>query len=982
MRVPKKVWIPVVVIAALVGAYALAGFWWAPRLIRAEFTRFVAQDLKKLPRLGEVKVNPFTLRASIADLGIHEPSGERIVGFSRLDLDLSIRSIWKRGPVFDDITVERPFVSAVVRQDRTLNLAELVPPDKPGAKPAPPEPAAADDGLPVFIDLFTMHDGEAQYRDLSMRRPVQARLQPVTFQLRDFSTRLGSGNAHTLSAVSEAGERLGWSGSFKLKPFTAQGRFTLAGLRAATIDHVLQDSLPLQLQAGTFGLGARYDVTAATTPVSGRVLIDTIDAKDVALAAQGRKQPDLVIADAQLRGASIDLGARHADLGKVAVTGAQVRAWMDAQGVSLTALAGPDTPPERATPEAGPPWTVALSEFALGGSRVDFEDRTLPLPARFAITGVTLNARGFSTKPGTKLAFDTAFGINAKGRLESSGTLRPDDLETRAKVTLRDLPLTDFEPYYADLVRLNLRGGSIDAQGDLVYASPGAGRDDAEPTLAFKGDGAVRNLVARDRLVKRTFLRWRALRFNDIDYSGADARLSVRSIDADAPYIDLVINADGTTNISDVLRSDATTPEAERRARAAERAKHTARPETEDSPLRVDIGRVDLKGGSANFADFTVRPNFVIGLQTLNGSVTGLSSLQSSRAKVDIDAAVDKYAPVKITGEVNYLAAEAYTNLAANFRNIELTTFNPYSGKFMGYRIEKGKLSIDTTYLVEDRKLRAQHKVLVSQLKLGDKVKSPDATKLPVKLAVALLKDRDGNIRLDLPVSGTIDDPKFKLGPIIWKMFVNLLVKIVTSPFTLISSLFGGGPEVQFADFAPGRSTLEPAVAERLATVRKALIERPALEMEIPTAYSRELDAPALLDTRWDARLADFSRGPVDTTDRDEYLEVLDGLYRAQTGQKPDALLEPLDAPDPKTGAKPSREALREASIAALEARLRSTIEVTDKDLEDLARARAKAVQEALLGSGEIDPLRVFLRAPAGIAPTANSVRLKLELKQ
>ena len=979
MRIPKKVWIPVVVIAALVGAYAIAGFWWAPRYIRAEFTRFVAQDLKKQPRLGEVKVNPFTLRASIADLGIHEPAGERIVGFSRLDLDLSIRSVWKRGPVFDDITIEKPFVSAVVRKDRTLNLAELVPPDKPDAKPAPPKPAAEDDGLPVYIELFTMRAGEAQYRDLSMRRPVQAKLQPVDFQLRDFSTRVGSGNAHTLSAVSQAGERLDWSGNFTLKPFAAKGRLSLAGLRAATLDDVLQDSLPLQLQAGTFGLGARYEVTAATTPVSGRVLLDTVDAKQVALAALGRQQPDVVIADATVRGASIDLGTRRADLGKVAVTGAQVRAWMDAQGVSLTALAGPETPPGPATADAGPPWTVALPEFTLSGSRLDFEDRTLPLPARLALTGITLNARGYTMQPGAEVAFDTAFGINAKGRFESSGTLRPDDLETRAKVALRDLPMTDFEPYYADLVRLNLRGGSIDAEGDVTYASPGKG---AEPALAFKGDGAVRNLIARDRLVKRTFLRWRALRFNDIDYSGAGARLTVRSIDADAPFIDLVVNTDGTTNISDVLKSDGLSPEAERRAKAAERAKHTARPETEEAPLRVDIGRVNLKGGSANFADFSVRPNFAIGLQTLNGTVTGLSSVQSSRAKVDIDAAVDKYAPVKITGEVNYLAAEAYTNLAANFRNIELTTFNPYSGKFMGYRIEKGKLSIDTTYLVEDRKLRAQHKILVSQLKLGEKVKSPDATKLPVKLAVALLKDRDGNIRLDLPVSGTIDDPQFKIGPIIWKMFVNLLIKIVTSPFTLLSSLFGGGPDVQFADFAPGRAVLEPEVAERLANVRKALIERPAIEMEIPTAYSRELDAPALLATRWDARLADFAKGPVDTTDRGEYLDLLDGLYRTQTGQKPDELLEPLEAPDPKTGEKPSREALREASIAALEGKLRSTIEVTDKDLEDLARARAKAVQEALLGSGEVDPLRVFLRAPAGIAPTANSVRLKLELKQ
>lgn len=343
MRIPKKVRVPIVVVATLVGAYAVAGFWWAPRYIRAEFTRFVSQDLKKQPRLGEVKVNPFTLRASIADLGIDEPSGERIVGFSLLDLDLSIRSVWRRGPVFDSITLDRPFVSAVLRKDRTLNLVDLVPPDPP----TPPEQPAAkdDDGLPIYIGLFSLRQGEAHYRDLTMRRPVQAKLQPVNFTLRDFSTRVGSGNAHSLTAVSQAGERLDWSGSFNLKPFTAKGRFSLTGLRASTVDDVLQDSLPLHLMSGNFGLGTRYDVTAATTPVSGRVLIDSVAAQQVAVAAVGRSQPDIVIADASLQGATIDLGARRADLGTLAVRGAQVRAWLDAQGFSLTALAGPDEAP-------------------------------------------------------------------------------------------------------------------------------------------------------------------------------------------------------------------------------------------------------------------------------------------------------------------------------------------------------------------------------------------------------------------------------------------------------------------------------------------------------------------------------------------------------------------------------------------------------------------------------------------------------------
>jgi hypothetical protein len=376
-----------------------------------------------------------------------------------------------------------------------------------------------------------------------------------------------------------------------------------------------------------------------------------------------------------------------------------------------------------------------------------------------------------------------------------------------------------------------------------------------------------------------------------------------------------------------------------------------------------------------------VRPNFRIGIQTLAGRVTGLSSDADSRAQVSLEGGVDRYAPVKISGEVNYLSADAYTKLAATFRNIELTSFNPYSSKFMGYRIEKGKLSIDTNYFVEQRRLKANHKILISQLQLGEKVKSPDATKLPLKLAIALLKDRNGDISLDLPVGGTLDDPTFRLGPIIWKIVLNLLVKIVTAPFALLGALFGGGPDVQFIDFAPASAMLEPALRERLVGIRKALIERPGLELDVPPVFSRELDAPQMLRERWSARLQQFAGRPVDPADREDYLELLKKLHREQLGSRPTDVLRALAEPDPQTGQKPDETALLKASIKTLEELLQRDLLPTDKDLEELARARARVVQDALLESGEVDPLRVFLRNPTAIAGTANSVRLKVELR-
>jgi hypothetical protein len=250
----------------------------------------------------------------------------------------------------------------------------------------------------------------------------------------------------------------------------------------------------------------------------------------------------------------------------------------------------------------------------------------------------------------------------------------------------------------------------------------------------------------------------------------------------------------------------------------------------------IEIARVRVVDGSMNYADYTFQPHFATGILGLNGSITGLSGRPDARAIVQLDGAVDRYAPVTIRGQVNYFAPFPFTELAISFHNIELTTFSPYSGKFAGYRIDRGKLSLDMSYHIADRRLDASHHVVIDQLELGDRVESPDALAIPVKLAVALLKDRDGVIDLELPVTGSIDDPTFALGEVLWKVFRNLLVKAVTSPFALLGSLggAGAGEELQFVDFAPGSAALDPLNAAKLGKLRQALASRPALQLDVP----------------------------------------------------------------------------------------------------------------------------------------------------
>jgi hypothetical protein len=279
---------------------------------------------------------------------------------------------------------------------------------------------------------------------------------------------------------------------------------------------------------------------------------------------------------------------------------------------------------------------------------------------------------------------------------------------------------------------------------------------------------------------------------------------------------------------------------------------------------------------------------------------------------------------------------------------------------------------------VRDRKLEAQHKILLTQLQLGEKVDSPDATSLPLKLVVALLKDRDGNIDLDLPVTGDLDDPTFRVGPIIWKMIVNLASKVVTAPFALLGSLFGSGPDMQFVDFQAGSVNLEPAMQEHLASITHMLRDRPGLSLEIPLAADAALDAGALRATVWAAQQEAIVPAAA-RVDRAAYLQRLEKAWEKADGK-------PLPNPAPSPGAaamadpEARKAAARESRIGMLEQAFQARIVFGPEIVDALAQARAHIIQDAILGAGDVDPLRVFIVGPAKDAAKEGRVRVTLAI--
>jgi hypothetical protein len=331
---------------------------------------------------------------------------------------------------------------------------------------------------------------------------------------------------------------------------------------------------------------------------------------------------------------------------------------------------------------------------------------------------------------------------------------------------------------------------------------------------------------------------------------------------------------------------------------------------------------------------------------------------------------VDKYAPVDIEGEANILSAAKYTDLAMNFRNMELTTFNPYSGKFAGYAISKGKLNTELKYHVEDRKLLAEHHIVVDNLEFGEKTESKDAAPIPIKLAVALLKDRRGVIDVNLPVSGTLDDPKFRLGPIIWKAVLGLLTKVVTAPFAALGALFGGGDELAFVNFAPGSADLSAAEAEKLGKLAKALAERPQLRLDVPLTVMPPEDGAALAKTALN-NLVPPQPDAIDEASVRRRLTQLEAVYKTRLKQAPEY------PPETK-----SEDGVNYAArVQWIEAEILKNLQPDLTQLDTLARARAQAVQGAILANADVDPQRVFVTTDRPAALNADAIRMELKLE-
>ncbi|MRV75583.1 DUF748 domain-containing protein [Duganella sp. FT92W] len=670
--------------------------------------------------------------------------------------------------------------------------------------------------------------------------------------------------------------------------------------------------------------------------------------------------------DLDVRDIAVDTGKRMVAVGE-AVSG----------GAALTYAQGARTAeaPAAAAPAAGgdQPYQVQVGKIAVQGWSVNVDDASRGQPLALALSPLQLMVKGWSNAPASRSEIELAATINRSGKLGVSGSLAAAPLDADLALELKNLDLQPLQALIAEHVNLRVAQAAVSTRGRLKLAEQGGAIKGG-----YKGDASVDRLTTVDRLNDADFLSWKSLAFGGMDVQLAPFALSVDKVALSDFFARVIIDPNGRINVQDVMRTaaneDRSLTDAKNRAQDAKQQPVAQRGDARATPGKPDtkvaavpaasspmppirIGQLQLSGGRVRFTDNFIKPNYTANLKDLGGTVTGLTSDPSSLANVDIKGNVNS-APLSIGGKVQPLRKDLYLDVKADVRGMELAALSAYADKYVGYGIEKGKLSFEVAYKLDDRKLTAENRLILDQLTFGKESTNPDATRLPVGLAVALLSDRNGVIDINVPIGGSLDDPQFSLGGIIMKVIGNAVMKTVTAPFTFIASLFGGsGEDMAALAFEAGHASVAPAGEEKLAPLARALNERPGLKLDIGGRYDPATDTGALRQLALERKLRTVKQRDLQAKNK----SAPDGGVTVTAEERP-ALLARAYAAEPLPKPRNALGLQKSVPPAEMEQAMLAAIVIDDDDLTALAHKRAQSAKDWLMKHG-VPAERMFLTA-------------------
>ncbi len=1058
---------PALIAAGLI-VFVLGFAWLAlPGIVQSQAEKFIAEKSGHRLSLARPEINPLALSVRLRELRLVDPAGAPLLAFGELFVDLSAASLTQRALVFDEIRLDGLNASLIQRKEGGLNWSPLL--EALQSKEPQPEPK----GLPrLDIRHLRVSGAQMQLTDQRVTPAFATGIEPLDLDLTDVSTLPDDAGKFRLTAKTLFGAQLAWAGDLTLNPIASTGRIDVVGIDLQRLAPLLQDKLPIAPPSGIVAVGADYRLTQAGGTLGLRLekialsasalrlqqgpgaalpqlVVDRVEIKEgsfdvgtgqlalgpielhgnrvEAMLDKKERQPVLKLDDIVLTDARVDLPQRKATLAVLTIKGGGISARRDAQGridllglidslgnksAAKTAVAAKPAASQSPAPsaKAETPWRFNVGQVSLAGFAMALRDESVTPAVELGLDNIAIAVDSVSENLKAPLPLKASLDVRSGGRLEVAGKLTPADAAADLNVKLANLSLKVAQPYVAKFATLDIAGGEIAAAGRVTRDAKSSG---------YRGSFALRDLRLNEAGTKNVFLAWKSLSSSDLALS--PTRLEMALLSLDGLDTKLIIDKDKSTNLQRVLRKEhaavspaptfVVDPAASPAAQPAPPAATAAPAAPEPPGFLVNIDRLRFRGGAMFFADNSLVFPFGTRIHNLRGSIVGLSSRPGAPGQVELDGEVDEFGLARAVGQVDFFKPTEFMDLKVVFRNVEMTHLTPYSATFAGRKINSGKLSLELEYKIKQRQLLGENRIIIDRLELGERVESATAKNLPLDLAIAILSDSDGRIDLGLPIAGSLDDPQFSYGAIVWKAITNVLTKIVTAPFRALGALFGGGGEkVDEIAFEAGATRLTPPEREKLVRLATVLNKRPGLALSVSGTWA-EVDRVALQDLQMRRAVADKSGSPVgakgdpgplstrapkvqaaletlfaDSFGSAELAALKDGFRSANPGQLEESMTGKVMSR--LSGLMREKRSLSEDEVGRLKGadfyavlfeRLRAKQVVPDDALQALAVRRAEHALENLKAAGAPEA-RIRQGAAAKSETGGREILLKLEL--
>jgi len=910
-----------------------------------------------------------TGNVSLKKIAVDDQQNKPLLRLPLFDISIAESELLSKIIHLSKVLVQSPELE-IRRDDKgTLNVQSLLP----EAKETKPSPGKEEPSTPVSMDIdeVQLTGGKVSFSDLSRSKPFKTTLTPIELKVDHFSNAKDRKSAYVLSLNTEIKETIKLEGEFSMDPLGAEGVLELKSISLKKYAPYYRDNVLFDIEDGRLDLSTRYKY--AKGEKEPEVLLSGILLSLIALRLKKAEENEdfLKIPNFSIKETELDLTKKELKIGRFSTQkGGLLIKRLKNGDMNVLKLVAPPSVPKETVPKERPdedkskppekPWLISLRSLSVDNYTIRVEDQATSEPVTLIAQNLKLRGENISTAKNNKGKLALSLLLNEKGTISTTGVVSIDPLSANLKTELKGIEIAPLQPYFTEKVKITVTSGAISTAGNLILSTT----DKKEFKTTYKGEASLTNFSSIDKLNGEDLLKLESLSFSNLNVGYTPLSIDIKGVSLTNFYARVLVNSEGKINLQEIMKTEesktGTSP-----SPPPQQQKGVAPPKEKEPSKDIKINEVTLQGGRIEISDKSVKPEFSMSLTEMGGRISGLSAEESTTADVELRAKLNDYAPLEITGKINPLRDDLFVDIKARIKDLDLSPATPYSGKFAGYTIEKGKLSFDLKYLIVKRKLDSQNSIFIDQFTFGDKVESPKATKLPVKLAVALLKDRKGEIKLDLPVTGSLDDPKFSVWGVILKILINLISKAATSPFSLLGAVFGGGEELSFVEFEYGSTTITGPNVKKLDTIVKALNGRPSLKMDIEGHVDMEKDREGLKQYLFNRKVKSQKLNelvkkkqpavPVDDIkiEPSEYGKYLKMAYKVEKFPKPKNVI----------------GMAKDLPVPEMEKLMLTHIEVKESDLRTLASQRSMKVKDAILKSGQVEPGRVFILEPKSLAP-------------